>query len=110
MVPVGTHDIEMVNDALGFRMVQRVSVSAGQTTAVNVPVPSGTLSLNALPWAEVFVGDRRLGETPIANLELPIGRHEIVFRHPQFGERRETVLVTLREPARLGVDMRSREP
>ena len=35
-----------------------------------------------------------------------VGSYEVVFRHPQLGERRENVLVTLRQPVRLGVDMR----
>jgi hypothetical protein len=34
-----------------------------------------------------------MGETPLANLEIPIGEHEIVFRHPDFGERRQTIIV-----------------
>jgi hypothetical protein len=35
-----------------------------------------------------------------------LGSHEIVFRHPELGERRQTVIVTLGSPARVSVDMR----
>ena len=35
------------------------------------------------------------GETPLANLTLPIGTHEIVFTHPQLGERKQTVVVKM---------------
>jgi hypothetical protein len=63
------------------------------------------LSLNALPWAEVFVDGERIGETPIGNLVRPIGRHEVIFRHPQLGERHESVVVAAGRTTRLGVDL-----
>jgi hypothetical protein len=50
----------------------------------------------------------RVGETPIANLSKRVGTYEVVFKHPELGERRETMTVTLRQPSRLGVDMRSK--
>jgi hypothetical protein len=95
-----------VNDALGYRSSRKIAVVAGQTTSSRVEMPSGSLSINAQPWAEVWVGGERIGETPIANLSRAIGSYEVVFRHPQLGERRENVVVTLQQPARLGVDMR----
>jgi hypothetical protein len=106
MLAAGRHEIEFVNELLGFRGVRTIEVAAGKTTTTAIELPNGTLSLNALPWAEVWVDGERIGETPIANLSRPIGPHEVVFRHPQFGERRETVMVTARQPARLGLDMR----
>jgi hypothetical protein len=54
----------------------------------------------------VWIDDERIGETPLGNVPRSIGRHEIVFRHPTFGERKASVLVTLKEPARVSVDMR----
>ena len=42
----------------------------------------------------------------LGNLSLAIGTHEVVFRHPDLGERKETVTVTTLAPARLGVDLR----
>ena len=63
------------------------------------------MNLNATPWAEVFIDGQRAGETPIGNLSVPIGPHEIVFRHPQFGEK-EAVSVTLAAPVRVSIDMK----
>jgi hypothetical protein len=108
MLPAGDHDLDLVNEALGFTANRRVHVTGGKTTAVHVDVPNGMLSLNASPWAEVFVDGGRVGETPIGNLTRPIGRHEVVFRHPELGERHETVVVTVQGTARLGVDLRKR--
>jgi hypothetical protein len=66
------------------------------------------MNINALPWAEVFVDGIKIGDTPLANVQQTIGDHEIVFRHPQLGEKRQVARVTLKEPLRISVDMRSR--
>jgi PEGA domain len=46
-----------------------------------------------VPWAQVWIDGNAVGETPLANLSVPAGEHDIVFRHPQFGERREKTIV-----------------
>jgi hypothetical protein len=106
MLPAGEHELEMVNDALGFRRTQQVRISAGRTTDVRVAVPNGLLSINAVPWAEVWLNDERLGQTPLANISRPIGTYRVTLRHPQLGERQAAITVSARETARLGVDMR----
>jgi hypothetical protein len=107
MLPAGDHEIEVVNDTLEYRTVRTVRVVPGKTTTETVELPMGSLSINALPWAEVWVDGERIGETPLANVPRRIGSHDLLFRHPQFGERRQTVMVTMRQPARVGMDMRS---
>ena len=66
------------------------------------------MAINAIPWAEVLVDGTRVGETPIGNITVPIGTHEVIFRHPELGERRLTVTVTTGEPVKVGVDLRSK--
>ena len=89
----GTHLLEFVNEVTGFRYSQSVTVRAGKMTSVSIAVPKGRVSINAVPWAEVLIDGSAQGQTPLANLSLPIGSHEIVFRHPQLGERKQTVVV-----------------
>ena len=108
MLPVGEHTIEITNAALGFRAERKVRVVAGKTTASRIDLPNGSLSINAQPWAEVWVDGERIGETPIGNLTRAIGTHEVVFRHPDLGERRESVVISLERPARIGVDLRKK--
>jgi hypothetical protein len=83
-------------------------VTPGQTSAIPVELPRAALSINAVPWAEVFIDGTRVGETPIGNLAQTLGPHEIVFRHPQLGERRLNTLVTMKENNRISMDMRQR--
>jgi serine/threonine-protein kinase len=106
MVAAGGHEIEVVNEALGFRATRTVQVPPGRVAPLRVELPRGSVSLNAVPWAEVWIDGERLGETPMANVAVPIGPHEVVFRNPQFGERRHVVTVTTGAPARVSVDLR----
>jgi len=108
MLTAGDHDIEFANEALGFTARQTVRVTAGKTAATKIDVPNGVLSINAQPWAEVWIDGERIGETPIGNLSRRIGNHEVVFRHPELGERRETVVIAVGKPARIGVDLRKK--
>lgn len=108
MVPVGRHDLEIVNDALGYRTTKTVNVSPGQTANIRLDLPRAPMALNAVPWAEVWVDGQRVGETPIGSVQVSIGPHEVVFRHPELGERRVVTTVTLAGPAKVSVDMRKK--
>ena len=108
MLPPGDHDLELVADSVGFTTRRAVRITAGQATTIEVAVPTVAVNINATPWAEVFVDGQRVGETPLANVALALGSHEIVFRHPELGERRVQALATLRETTRVTVDMRAR--
>jgi hypothetical protein len=106
MLASGRHSLEFVNAALGYRQTQTVQVTPGRVASVSVDLPQGSVNLNAAPWAEVWIDGRRVGETPIGNLAVPIGPHEIVFRHPEFGEKKQAVSVTTGAPVRLSVSMK----
>jgi hypothetical protein len=59
------------------------------------------MSINAVPWADVFIDGKPVGQTPLANVAVVIGKHEVVFRHPQFPEERQTVTVRADGPAKV---------
>ena len=89
----GTHSLELVNETLGFRHTQSVTVRGGRMLTLNIDVPKGRLSINAIPWADVDINGLAAGQTPLANVLLPIGTHQITFRHPELGTRTQTVVV-----------------
>ena len=109
MMSVGDHSLQLVNETLGYRLSRTVNVAPGRVTSMRIDPPKGTLALNASPWAEVWVDGDRVGDTPMGNISLQIGSHDVLFRHPELGEQRHTVTVTLNGPARLSVDMRKRQ-
>ncbi len=100
-LPEGSHTLDFVNEQLGYRSRQTVAVKAGQLAALKLTLPQGRININATPWANVWINGNAAGETPIANLTLPIGNHEIVFRHPQLGEQRLTATVKADGVARI---------
>jgi hypothetical protein len=106
MMAAGRHEIELVNETLGYHATRTIQVPPGKVTPLSVELPLGVLNVNASPWAEVFIDGKRVGETPIGNLPMSIGSHEVIFRHPQLGEKRQAVSVTLKGPVRLSVDMK----
>jgi hypothetical protein len=105
-LPVGVHTLELTNATFEFRTTLTVAIAPGETTRLSVTLPNGSLSVNALPWAEVFVDGRPIGTTPLANVPVPVGTREILWRHPDFGDRRQLINVTARSPVRVGTDLR----
>jgi hypothetical protein len=105
MVPTGKHDLDIVNNSLGYRETRTVQVSPGKVTNISITLPKGTVSLNAIPWATVSIDGESVGDTPLGNLSITIGPHEVVFRNPQLGEQRRVITVTQNQPVRFSIDM-----
>jgi hypothetical protein len=105
MLPVGRHDLRLVSEPYEFETRVTARIAAGKTATVPVAMPTGTVSINASPWAEVFIDGRDVGSTPIGNLPVSVGAHTVVWRHPQLGERQQTVRVGARTPARASADL-----
>jgi hypothetical protein len=102
----GWHELTIVSETLGFRKMQAVEVSPGRETTVAVQLPKGQLTLVCDPPAEVFVDGERAGETPILNMPVAVGPHEVTFRHPELGEEHHAVTVTASTPVRLDVKLK----
>jgi hypothetical protein len=48
---------------------------------------------------------KKLGETPLMNHRVPLGKREFVFKHPRLGERRVTATIRADSVASVSVDM-----
>ena len=104
MIPAGRHELDLVNESLAYQDHRRVDIGSGKTASIRVDARA-PLSANARPWADVVIDGTPVGQTPIANVLLPLGPHQVVFRHPELGERRQNVVVTARGPNRVAVDL-----
>jgi len=104
LVPPGRHELDFVNTRLGFRERRGIDVSPGLTTAVNIGAVVGIVRITAPAGADVLIDGALFGDTPIRELRLPIGAHEIVLRHPQLGEQRVSVTVGASAPTQVTVD------
>ncbi len=105
MLAAGRHDVTLVNASLDFAAPARIDISPGRVTTFRLDPPSVGVNINARPWADVSIDNADAGQTPIANLPLAIGTHQVVFRHPQLGERRQTIVVKGSGPNRVSVDL-----
>jgi serine/threonine-protein kinase len=59
-------------------------------TGARAPTRYGTIDLFVDPWAEVWLGNRKMGDAPVKGLRLPLGRHRLRLVNPLQG--RETAL------------------
>jgi hypothetical protein len=109
MLPPGHHELTLSNRELGYKTVQGVDIQPGEERSVSVQ-PMGELSLNAIPWGEVWIDGFKKGETPLASLRVLLGTHEIVFKHPQFPDRRLTVTVNATSATAATIDFTKPSP
>jgi PEGA domain len=105
LTTAGRHEFDLVNSALGYRSRRVVDIKPGQIVSLAVTPPNGSVSINAVPWAEVWIDGNSVGETPLGNVSVPLGEHEIVFRHPDLGERREKAIVRLDRLTRVSANL-----
>jgi hypothetical protein len=99
LVQPGEHRFELVNRRYGYRGDLTLSVAAGQIVTHTVSLPSGVLRLRGAAGTEVWVEGEHIGVLPLSDVHVPIGTREVVFRHPQQGERRQTIEVGASAPA-----------
>ena len=104
----GPHDLRIVNRGMGIDLPRSVEAVGGAMASLSIVFPPGILQINAVPWATVDVDGVEIGKTPLAKVELSPGRHEVVFTHPKFGQRKTSITIKSGKPQRLSVDLRRR--
>jgi hypothetical protein len=61
-------------------------------------VPTAEITVEGPAGAEFFIDGERAGALPLAKVTSPLGTREFTFKHPEQGERRQVVVVTLTAP------------
>jgi hypothetical protein len=61
--------------------------------------PSGCLSVNAIPFAAVYVDGRHVGDTPRACVRVRAGSHQVHFESPAGRSPERAVVVTAQHTA-----------
>ena len=104
MLPAGRHDVVLRNTTLGYDSPRSIHVFAGGVETINVVAPNSPLNVNAVPWAEVDIDGTPYGLTPLGNVMIAVGSHDITFRHPQFGVRSQKIVVSAQGANRVAID------
>ncbi|MEQ1759358.1 MAG: PEGA domain-containing protein [Vicinamibacterales bacterium] len=107
MLASGRYDLLLANERVGYTERQTVTILPGQLRTLRIQIPAGQVSVNARPWANVTVDGMAVGETPLGNLPMSAGVHQVVFTHPELGQRRVEAIVQAGQHLRLNVDMRA---
>jgi hypothetical protein len=105
MLAAGKHVLVLRSQAIGYQEGRTINIVAGAVASVTVIPPKGRLNVNARPWADVLIDGAAVGQTPLANIEVAAGPHEITFRHPELGERTERIVITAAGVNRTAVDL-----
>jgi hypothetical protein len=103
MLSPGRHVLRLINRTLAYDAVRQVDLVPGEVTNLTVAPPPSTVTVTATEAADVWLDGARVGETPLNDLSVPLGTHELVIKRTAGGERRMTVTVTV-NPFTLHVD------
>jgi hypothetical protein len=95
-----------VNTHYGYREDAEFTIKPGEITTYPVTLPQGSLRVTTEAGAQIFIEGEAVGTAPLAALRVPIGTREVLVRHPQFGERKQSVDIVLGQPVELSVILR----
>lgn len=109
-IGVGTRRLTFANPALNYDEVREVEVEAGGLTRVALRPPTGVINLDADTTAQVFLDGRPLGTTPLPNVAVSLGTHDLLFRDARGGEVRYQIVVALGPAYRLKATLQGKSP
>lgn len=101
----GPHDLRIVNRSAGIDLQKSVEAASGGIASLSVDFPPGLAQITAVPWAMVEVDGVAFGRTPLTKVELSPGQHEVVFKHPKFGQQKRSVNVTSGKPLKISANL-----
>jgi hypothetical protein len=61
----------------------------------------GRLTVRTTPWSDVYLGGKKLGQAPFADLELPAGTHMLTFKNPSHPTVTKQVTIKPGQPTKL---------
>lgn len=79
----GKHTLALVSRDEGFRIDSTFSARRGEVHVEKRTLKQGRLACDAQPWAEVYVGARKLGITPLPPVALTQGTYQLRFVNPK---------------------------
>ena len=106
----GQYKLRLVNTQYGYRDEAEFTIKAGEVSTHTVALPEGSLHVTTDAGAEVLVDGKLMGVAPLAAFRVPIGAREVLVRHAELGERRQSVDVVQGQPVELSVIFKEAAP
>ncbi len=82
-----------IKEAVPTEPTEKAITKHGDTKKRSEIARKGWLSVNAIPWADVYIGKKKIGTTPIFNYELKAGGVEVIFRNNELGVMKKKRLI-----------------
>src|SRR5688572_29387652 len=99
----GRHKVTLVNGRYNYRAEVELAVKDREGTTQTVEIPNGVLIVNTAGGAEIFVDGERKRSAPLAPFTVPVGAREVLVRHVDLGERRQSIDVGPGKPVELSI-------
>jgi serine/threonine-protein kinase len=116
VLPAGRHSITA--ELAGYSSEKRdIVLLAGEHQSIEIaftkklqkPVdrgqPMGRLTVRTTPWSDVYLGGKKLGQAPFADLELPAGTHTLTFKNPSRPQVTKTVKIIAGKSTKLNFNL-----
>ncbi|MHB8877057.1 MAG: hypothetical protein ACYC8T_25460 [Myxococcaceae bacterium] len=84
-LPVGRVTLAFVNRELDLSQSASVTVEAKGTSQSTVTFRKGKVAADVTPWADVYLGDKKLGTTPLAPREFYEGTYTLRLVNSELG-------------------------
>jgi serine/threonine-protein kinase len=84
-LPAGDVLLRLVNKEVGMTFIAKVVIKEGQKTEKSIALQKGKLAADVQPWADVYIGDKKLGTTPLAPREVYEGTYMVRLVNSEIG-------------------------
>lgn len=102
-IPVGNHEIAV--EAYGARVVKDIEVKPRTLSSIDLRLYGGCLEVTCQPQAEIWLNERRLGQSPLKMTGLPVGDHVLLVRCQGYCEKKYPVRLEKGPVAKLDIKL-----
>jgi PEGA domain-containing protein len=99
MLTAGSYVVELVSERFNYREMKNVTIKPGRVASYTVSLPTSVIRINSPDGTDISIDGQATGRTPLGDLAVPIGTHEVVGTSAELGQRRQSIEVKLGEPA-----------
>ncbi|HEX8703604.1 MAG TPA: serine/threonine-protein kinase, partial [Myxococcaceae bacterium] len=92
-LPLGKVALTFVNRELDLRQTASVNVDTKGKQQASFAFGKGKIAADASPWADVYIGDKKLGTTPLAPREVYEGSYTLRLVNNELGAIKEVRVV-----------------
>ncbi len=92
-LPAGSTLVQVRNTKLGLSKTLRLDIAPGETLRRKVVFRKGQVAFDVRPWADVYLGKRKLGTTPMPPVSLYEGTYAFRLVNSELGAERTVQVV-----------------